>query len=462
MLDDSVLDSLVCILGEENVLSDPYNLDRYSSDALNPFRAFAAEGAFDRLTDVVVRPGSTEEVAQLVVFANEHRIPVIPFGAGTGVMGGVLPVQGGMTVDLQRLNRILEVNPQDMTAVVEPGVVLQDLVDMLKESGLMPGHDPYSVPIATVAGAISTNGVGYRASAFGSMGDQVVSVEVVLPTGHLLATKQVPKYAAGPNLNHLFIGTEGVFGIITKATIKVFRIPEAQEFATVSFESFDQGFEAAAELTALGIRPTLTDLTEEDEHVRLHLVFEGYREGVAAQLQRSMQVCTELGGRDIGTGPSMDYWLGRHQSGENYKENALGRPREVRWIRQQGSRFDYLHMALPISRVLEYRRRCQVIMAGTGVRVVEYSIWSRPELFSMMLVADPADNDEFRNTLGNVVDQILTLAQDMGGTMEYCHGIGVKLNHLAAREMGLGQDVVRLLKNALDPANVMNPGKLGL
>jgi len=462
MLDSSIVQSLAKVVGSDNVLSDPYDLDRYSADALTPFRAFGAEHAFDRLADIIVRPGSTSEVSEIVKLAARQSIPMIPYSGGTGVMGGVLPVRGGIIVDLKRLNRILAVNPTDLTAVVEPRVVLQDLADALAEYGLMPGHDPYSVSIATVAGAISTNGVGYRAAAFGPMGEQVVGLEVVLPDGRILTTRAVPKYSSGPNLNHLFIGSEGVFGIITKATIRVFRVPEAQVFATAAFASFDQGFKAAAELLALGVRPTLLDLTEEDSIIRLYLLFEGYREGVAAQAQRSMQVCAESGGRDVGPAPTLTYWRDRHQSGENYQRTALGKPRRVRWSRWGGRGFDYLHVALPISQVLEYRHRCEEIMAGTGVGVAEYAIWSRPELFSMLLAPNTNPRGAFRKNLAQVVEDVLTLAQDMGGVMEYCHGVGVKLNHLLPRELGVGHDVVRAIKQALDPANIMNPGKLGL
>ena len=172
----------------------------------------------------------------------------------------------------------------------------------------MPGHDPYSVPIATVAGTISTNGVGYRAGAYGPMGDQVVAMEVVLPDGRIITTRSVPNYSSGPNLNHLFIGSEGAFGVITRATIKVFRLPESQVFAAVDFESFDQGFRASAELHALGIRPTLLDLTEEEDRIRLYLLFEGFREGVTALEKRARQVCSEFGGRDLGPEPTLDYW----------------------------------------------------------------------------------------------------------------------------------------------------------
>ena len=463
MLNRSAIETLTKFVGAENVLTDPYDLDRYSADALTPSRAFGAEGAFDRLADAVVRPATTEQVSQIVSLAAGEGIPLVPYGGGTGVMGGTLPVRGGLIVDMGRMNRILQVNATDLTAEVEGGVVLQDLVEALAGHGLMPGHDPYSVPIATVAGAISTNGVGYRAAAFGPMGQQVVALEVVLPDGRVLSTRPVPKYSSGPILNYLFIGSEGVFGIITKATIRVYRLPESSVFATSSFETFDRGFEAAAELLALGIRPTLLDLTEEEEEgILLHLLFEGYKEGVAADHKRSMQVCARFGGQDVGPESTENYWQDRHRSGENYKEAMLGRPRQVRWDRWGGRSSDYLHLALPVSQVLDYRKKCEAILAGSGVRVVEYSIWSRPELFSMMLSPEPGAKGDFQDNMGQVVEQVLTLAQDMGGIMEYCHGVGVKLNHLLARELGVGQDVIRDLKQALDPANIMNPGKLGL
>jgi len=462
-LPPSLIDSLIEALGRDNVLTDPYDLDRYSGDALSPTRAFGAEASFDRLADVVARPGSTDDVRAVLRLANGSATPVIPFGAGTGVMGGTVPARGGIVLDLQRLDRVLAINPVDMTAEVEAGVVLENLHNALLPHGLMPGHDPYSVPIATVAGTISTNGVGYRAGAHGPMGDQVVALEVVLPDGRVMTTRAVPNQSSGPSLKHLFIGSEGVFGVITKATVRVFRLPESQVFEGVAFDTFDQGFNAAAEIFALGVRPTLVDLTEEDDGIMFHLVFEGFKEGVQANRDRAMSVCVQHGGRPAGPGPAATYWEHRHDSAVNYKASALGKPRSVRWSRWRGRRgFDYLHIGLPISKVLEYREQADQIMSQAGVRSVEYAIWSRPELFSMLIAPESGAPAESRERLGRTVEQVLQLAQDMGGVMEYCHGVGVKLNHLLEREMGVGQDVVRAIKQALDPNNIMNPGKLGL
>lgn len=462
MIPNLIQESLAEILGSQYILSSPADLDRYSCDALTPSRAFYAEDAFTRLADLVVKPGSTAEICKILHWAQESQITVIPYGGGTGVMGSVLPVNGGIILDLARLNNIVDVNVLDMTATVESGVILGDLETHLNGLGMMHGHDPYSVPIATVGGTISTNGVGYRAGAHGPMGDQVVSLEIVLPDGRKISTRSVPKYSSGPNLNHLFIGTEGVFGIITKATIKMYRLPESQRFATMEFDSFAHGFNAATELHAIGIRPTLLDLTQENNETRLFLMFEGFEEGVAAQETRTKEICKAFGGRDIGSEPTLQYWSTRRDSAENYKINALGKSRKIRWERQRGRGFDYLHLALPVSKVLDYKRKAEQILLSHKLKVIEYAIWSRPEFFSMMIIPENPDDLEARDLLADGIENVLTLAQDMGGIMEYCHGVGIKLNHLLSREMGINHDIIHTWKDILDPANILNPGKLGL
>ena len=460
MIDAALVESLSQVVGQGNVCTREDDLERYSSDALTPFRAFKAAPRMQKIADVVVVPRTVHHVVEVVKLALAYKVPVVPYGGGTGVMGAALPVHGGMVMDLKGLNRILDVNATDRTVLVEAGVVLEDLAKALEEHRLMLGHDPWSLPIATVAGAISTNGVGYRASSYGPMGEQVLGLEVVLPSGELLATRSVPKYSSGPNLNHLFIGAEGVFGVITKASLKVFRQPEARSFATVGFDSFDQGFKAVAELFSLGLRPALVDLTEEEgEGIQLYMMCEGYKEGVSAQMQRALQVCCSFDGRDLGEGGSLDYWRDRYSTGEWYRNEMLGQSRSVRWQRR-GRGFEYLHIALPVSQVLDYRRRCEETLTERGIKVVEYAIWTQPELFSMLLVPAGKGTDESMDSLSEAADEVLALAQDMGGTMEYCHGVGVKLAHLLPREMGAGMDVAKAIKRALAPHNIMNPGKL--
>ena len=471
MILQSVETDLKRIVGPDNVLLDEPSLAAYSMDAFGRWRGEPLDPGAPRVF-AVARPGSTEEVVEIVRLACRESIPIVPYGGGTGVAGALTPLKGGIAVDLKRMNRILEISPQDRTATVEAGVILGDLNDALGREGFMLGHDPYSVPIATIGGAISTNGVGYRAARYGSMGEQVLGLEVVLPNGDMLKTKAVPKMSAGPSLHPLFIGAEGVLGIITRATLRVFRQPEARVFKSFAFPQFEDGFAAMLEMFSLGLRPALIDLSEEpvynpdgsDESstVLMYLVFEGYEEEVEAQVARTLKVCLASSGSDVGPQPAQRYWDTRHDSAYSYKERFLsGKPAE-RPTRGWPRTTDYPHVALPASRVLEYRRRCRQLAAERGLHVREYSLWTQPELFSMILVDVAMEERGEPGQLPIASDEVLSLAQDMGGSMEYVHGIGTKLVHLMPRELGGNLEALRSIKSALDPHNIMNPGKLGL
>ncbi|MDA1036670.1 MAG: FAD-binding oxidoreductase, partial [Chloroflexi bacterium] len=178
-------EKLSAIVGAEHVLTDDESRERSSFDAIDPRRLMARANAIDSRVDVVVRPADTAQVAQVVRLANEARFPIVPYGGGTGVMGAVIPLSGGISLDLRRMDRVLEIRREDRLGIVQPAVVLADLDAAAKPHGLQLGHDPWSVPIATVGGAISTDSVGYRASKYGSMGEQVVAYEAVLGDGEV-------------------------------------------------------------------------------------------------------------------------------------------------------------------------------------------------------------------------------------------------------------------------------------
>ena len=257
MIDPSHIESLAAVVGAGNVTAEPFDLDLYSADALTPWRAFGAEAeaAFEKTADVVVRPGSTGKVAGVVSLANQWGVPIVPYGGGTGVMGGVLPVQGGIVVDVKRLNRILSISPQDLTATVEAGVVLEDLYDAVAEHGLMPGHDPYSVPIATVGGTISTNGVGYRAAALGQWASRWWRWKSCCPPDRSYPPGRCPRTPPAPTSTICSSAPRACSASSPGPPFKVFRLPEAQVFATAAFDNFEQGFDAAGEMLALGIPP---------------------------------------------------------------------------------------------------------------------------------------------------------------------------------------------------------------
>jgi FAD/FMN-containing dehydrogenase len=452
-------------IGREAVTLDPQQLERYAWDALGPSRAFP-HAAIEPQPLLAVRPRSSEEVAAAVRLAAQAGLAVVPYGGGTGVMGAAVPLRPSLVLDLGGLDRILHISRQDGTAHVQAGVVLERLDQELARHGLMLAHDPWSLPIATVGGAISTNGMGYRVGRYGSMGEQVLGLTVVLADGRLLRTRAVAGKSTGPDLNHLFIGSEGCFGIITEAVLRCPPRPEARALAAYHFPTFEEGFQAIMAMHGLGLVPSVLDYGEDFQPggdaasprsagATLYLAFEGFREEVEAQRGRADQLCRASGGRPLPAREAEAFWQHRHDIALRFaRGRRQGRPRQP----GAGARFDYVHVSLPPSRVLDYRRLCQQVLARHRLLPIEYGIWGRPGLFDVVMLQPEGDGA----ALAAAVDELLQAAQDLGGSMEQCHGVGLKLLHLMEREHGLGLELMRAIKRALDPQGILNPGKLAL
>ena len=464
-----LVSDLEAILGAAYVLTDVKKVGRYTGDALGVYRAFRAAPRLDARPATVVFPQSTAHVSQLLEYASLHEVPVVPYGGGTGVMGAAAPIEECVVLSLRDLNETLNVSESDRTATFQPGVVLEDAASALEKAGLVLGHDPWSRPIATVAGAISTNGVGYTAAKHGSMGEQVLGLEAVLATGEVVRTKGVPKHSFGPSLKSLFIGTEGTLGVITEATLRVFPRPEKHSITGIEFPDFESGFHAVSRLYAEGVRPLVVDYGVEmwdagdanNGSATLHIGFDGFEEDVDTQLGRTLDICSRFDGRRGDEGVAHRFWKNRHSSGERYRSEVIESDAPLSARRSRSAyKMDYLHVALPISKVLEYRRRCQRIFSGNRVIVREWSLWGMPEYLSFMIAREDDEDEAGAAGLGDVVDQVLGMAQEMGGTMEYCHGVGVKLSHMMDDELGSGMNLMRSIKKTLDPAGILNPGKL--
>jgi len=471
--------ALAAVVGWEGVSWKEEEVTACARDAWGLHRAYGPQGDRLRLPELVVRPRSTEEVAAVVRLAAQREIPIVPYGGGTGVMGGACTVAPGIVVDLRAMNRILAIDKEGRLARVEAGVILSDLERELNRQGLILGHDPWSLPIATVGGAIATNGLGYRASRYGSMGDQVLGLVVVLPDGSVLTTRAVPKSSTGPDLKHLFIGAEGVLGIITEATLRVFPLPEERILRAYTFPSFEAGFAAIQEMFAIGLKPALLDYGENrvplflrplswllhlhTEEPTLYLAFEGFREEVEAQDGRARTICLAHGGRDLGQEEAREFWETRHRAGEIYaRYRSWWRRRFLAWRLLRNLGLEYIDVALPASQVLAYRERCRALLARRGVHVLEWGLWTQPELLNVVMLKLSLIPRNTRDGLAEALDEALRLAQAMGGSMEYCHGVGLRLAHLMEEEHGRGLELLRQIKRALDPKNIMNPGKMGL
>ena len=469
MMSDALAKDLVALLGRGAVSSDEADLLRYGGDALGAFRAFWSARRLDERASVVVWPGSAERVADTLAYATRNSAPVVPYGGGTGVMGAATAVDSAIVLNLGRMNRVVGIDADSRTGAFQSGIILEDAHRALMSRGLRLGHDPWSRPIATIGGAISTNGVGYTASGHGAMGDQVLGMKVALGDGEIVETRAAPEAFFGSSLNHLFIGTEGTFGVIAEATVKAFPVPVCRKIICYDFPEFDSGFEAVSAMYSEGLRPTVMDYGDElasdgsgrRETATLYLAFEGAESVVESCISETAAICSRHGGRPGGESEVERYWKTRHASAERYRKSVLeSASPDIARRNRSAYRMDYLHVALPTGKVLEYRKRCERILAAEEVSVREWSVWGRPEFFSL-LVADNSNPEDGADTLSRSVDSALTLAQSMGGTMEYCHGVGLKLAHLLDAELGTGgMSAARRIKKSLDPAGILNPGKI--
>jgi glycolate oxidase len=447
------------------LLAGPQALRDYGYDGLRGFRASARSSRAERI--VVVYPRSTEDVVEAVNVANNFLIPIIPAGGMTGLMGGAIPVRDSIILDMREMNRVIEVSVDDRRVLCEAGVTLEDLDRRLRMDGLMLGHDPWTKPYATVGGSISTNGMGYTAAAYGSIRQQVLGLEVVLPDSTIITTRAVEDTSTGPSLTHLLIGSEGVLGIITKAMLRVYPIPEAMALKVFRFDSFEKGFKAIIHLLRNRVTPTALEYGEVfdgpadpmgDYISELFIMFEGFGEEVEAKTRRLEKIMRDFDAVEMEDRRAEEFWEHRHDTAYRYMEHVK-KDDVDRWM--AGRVFDFMHVSLPSSKVLDYRRRSGEILARHGFNVVDRGIWKSPENFS---IAFTGGSRGFAGDSGVMaMDELVALAHGLGGSMEYCHGVGIKLSSYMVDEHGVaGLELLRRIKKAVDPNNIMNPGKLGL
>ena len=453
MSTSNLLSALTALLGPSCIRTDEASLALLACDAMHPSRLPAGTESAQPLC--VVSPRSAADVQQVVRLANTHGMPLIPLGGGSGLMGGAASVAPGVVLDLCRLTEV-RIRPADRMAEAGAGATIAALNAAAKPYGLTCGHDPWTVSVATVGGTIATNSLGYLGGKYGAMGDQVLGLEAVLPSGELVTTRAVEKASTGPGLHRLLIGAEGCFGVVTRATLRLFPVPQTRLLEGWAFDDFATGFEAINALLQAGIRPGLLEYgdddpsTDHDPPTGLYLSYEGPEAVARAEAQAGREVCLQCGGQALDPSEVQHFWDQRHASGDAYARARRAGERRGR------PEIDYVHVALPPSAVLAYRRESLKLLASRGFHVHQTGLWAHAGLFSLVYSGGSAA------AMPEAHAQLLELAQDAGGAMEYCHGVGLRLAPLMRREHGSGLPVLQRLKRALDPNGILNPGKLGL
>ena len=416
------------------------------------------------LPDAVVFPTSTEEVAAIVKLCAEHRTPIVPFGMGSSLEGHVNAIHGGVSIDMTRMTRVLRLSTEDLDISVEAGLTRLKLDAHLKNTGLMFPIDPGAD--ATIGGMAATRASGTTAVRYGTMKDNVLGLTVVLADGQVIKTGgRARKSSSGYDLTRLFVGSEGTLGVITELTLRLYGRPEAVRAAVCPFESMAGAANTVIQTIQLGIPVARIEIIDE---VQLQVVnaysktdyplaptlffeFHGTSEvDVADQIRAVEEIAREHGAKGFKWASSLEdrhvLWQARHNA---YYAAVASRPGARAWTTD---------ICVPISHLAECILETQQDLkeAKVSAPLVGHAGDGN---FHLIIMLNPDDPQEFA-TVTRISERLVERALKFGGTCSGEHGVGFgKLKYLAA-EHGAALDVMRAIKRAIDPNNLMNPGKL--
>src|SRR5436309_10878863 len=413
--------------------------------------------------DAVAFAQSTDEVAAIVGLCAEHETPVIAFGTGTSLEGHVAALRGGVCIDLSQMNRVLRVNAEDLDATVEAGVTRKQLNEYLRDTGLFFPIDPGAD--ASLGGMAATRASGTNAVRYGTMRENVLSLTVVLADGKVIHTsRRARKSAAGYDLTRLFVGSEGTLGIITEVTVRLYGIPDAISAAVCAFPTIADAVDTVILTIQSGIPVARIELLDEaqidainkysklDHKVAPTLFFEfhGSEGGVAEQVEQVKAIASEHGGDDFRWATTQEerskLWQARHDA--YYAALAL-RPGSQGWATD---------VCVPISRLAECIAETKKDLATSSVPSAMVGHVGDGN-FHLVFMIDPKNKEEIAEA-SSLNDRMVARALAMEGTCTGEHGVGYgKLEFLHA-EHGEAVAVMRTIKQALDPDNIMNPGKI--
>jgi glycolate dehydrogenase FAD-linked subunit len=451
------LDDLRAIAPGLRLLTDPGDRESYRRDETSHFEP--------GLPMAVALPSSTQEVATIMRLATDHRVPVVPRGAGSGLSGGSAGIDGALTVALVRMNRILEIDRDNLVVVVQPGVINADLKAAVATEGLFYPPDPASYEFCTIGGNIGTNAGGLCCVKYGVTRDAVLGLEVVLADGRVVRTGgRSVKDVAGYSLTHLFVGSQGTLGIVTEAMLRLRPAPPPKQTLLAFFPTIVAAGQAVAAMTATGVEPCTLELMDAmtiaavddwhslglDRSAAALLLVESDRPGSAAtdELDRAAAACTDAGATHVvrATDPAEADWLRqvRRMAFRALERLGVARMEDV---------------GVPRARVPELLAAIERVAAAHDVRCGTFGhagdgnlhptfVWDRGD----------ADAEERAHAAS---EELYRAAIGLGGTVTGEHGIGAARRPFLEQQVGTDAlEVMRAIKRALDPLGILNPGRV--
>ncbi len=458
MLSDNFLTELRKIVGEDYVLSSPEDLVCYSYDAVTT----------THLPDVVVFPASAEEVSAVLKVANGKGIPVVPRGGGTNICGASVPIKGGIVLAMNRMNKILEIDTENLVAVVQPGVVTGEFQRSVEAHGLFFPPDPQALNMSTIGGNVATNAGGPRGFKYGVTRDYVLGMQVVLADGRVMRVGgKTIKNVTGYDLTKLFTGSEGTLGVFTELTLRLIPLPEDKRTLLAIFDALPDGARAVSAIIKAKIIPTTLELMDQeamqlieasrpcglptDAASAILIEVDGSPVDVPVQIKKVAEVCAGCGAREVRVAATEEeaaqLWASR-------KAAFAAMARSTPTVMTEDITVPRNLLPVMVEKIKQIARKYQLripILGHTGDGNLH------------PIICTDERNAEEMARVHVAVDEMFREALALGGTLSGEHGIGLEKKKYLEWELGrTGVDVMRDMKRALDPNGILNPGKIFL
>ncbi len=457
-------DRLVRELGSR-VLRDSASLSAHCRDAWVLSELDALEGRMPAPPCAVVEVETTQDVSRVLSLCREARVPVVPFGGGSGVCGGIRTDAGVVVLSTRKLAGLRAFDDTNLCATFGAGTNGMQAERLVRERGLTIGHWPQSIELSSVGGWVATRASGQFSTAYGNIEDVVLDLEVVLPDGSVLRTRRTPRASAGPDLRQLFLGSEGTLGVVTEVTFSLRPLPEASAHQSFHFASFAEGLEPIRRLLRAGHRPPVVRLYDARETARsfpgaapegralLILVHEGPAASVVAEREAVSRICVESAGVAAGEAPVV-HWLAERNHVPGF-----------RGFLEKGIVLDTIEIACTWDRVVSLYDHTTAALAGVpGLLVASahssHSYRSGTNLY-VTFAARPALREEMAVVYRECWRRVMQATLALGAGIAHHHGIGRVRREYLGGELGeTGVALLRSLKHALDPEDLLNPGVL--
>lgn len=452
---------------DTNIATQPEECLIYSHGCYPREYKWLLQGNYPYLTKAVLSPASEEEISEIVKLAGEMEVGIIPYGGGSGIVGGSIPYHGEIMIDVKRLTDF-SINTVNGTARGGAGLTGAEFENLLNEHGCTCGQYPQSFQSACLGGMTATRAIGTFSTKYGKMDDMVTALNVVLPDGQIFHSHLAPKRSTGPELNQLFLGSEGVYGIITSAEMKIYPIAETRVFQAYTFPSTHDGLSAIRNFIHKGLRPAVVRLYDEVEAVPkiasygyekgftlLILVFEGNKEMSELEARMTKEICLGNNGRYKGEKAAREWLATRFSTKKMLDFDAI-----------KGGTADAIEVAAPWDCIedvwREMRRALEPICTVVDCHF-SHVYHNGASVYVIFHAKTDGDDKDGEQKYLECLDVAIRTSLKYGGNVSHHHGVGTAKAEYLKKEHGeAGIHVMKALKDAIDPKGIMNKGVLGL